>query len=306
MSIEIISAIERRKKWVKKIKNLDKDFIHSSGVIKDDLKNELINEGISALIDHIRICQYIPEEYDRDSFEEKLYAKYTDCVVSLAFEELGIKSTVLNNRSNSPDIISDGVYYKFITDVKSMRISRTAKNQKDFKINSISNWKVGSEYGLLISPLSHYPKRSSEIYQQAIKYSVCLLSYSHISLLLNYKKIFKEYKCTNNVLGLLFSKISELDLDRSATRYWSGVHNILFKQNNFQDINVLNRVWAYEMIVLDKIVIHIKEESIKIIDDEISRLNTLSLDEAILELKNVLNLNSRRQAIESHSNTLLH
>jgi type II restriction enzyme len=305
MSDEIIRSIERRKNWVKKIKNLEKDFIYSSDTIKQDLKNEINDEGISALIDHIRICQYIPEEYIRDSFEEKLYAKYTDYVISLAFEELGISSIVLGNRSNSPDIISDGVYYKFITDVKSMRISRTAKNQKDFKVNSISNWKDSAQYGLLISPLSHYPRRSSEIYRQAVKYSVCLLSYSHISLLLNYKKIFEEYAESNKVLGLLFSMISDLDLDRSSTRYWSGVHNILFKQNIFQDVNVLDSIWASEMIIMNKIIFHIKEESITVINNEISRLDTLSLEEAILELKDALHLNTRRKAIKSHSNLLL-
>jgi type II restriction enzyme len=305
MSDEIIRAIHRRKKWVEKIKNLEKDFIRSSDIIKKDLKNEIINEGISTLIDHIRISQYIPEEYIRDSFEEKLYAKYTDCVISLAFEQLDISSTVLGNRSNSPDIISDGVYYKFITDVKSMRISRTAKNQKDFKINSISNWKASSQYGLLISPLSHYPRRSSEIYQQAVKYSVCLLSYSHISVLLKYKTIFKEYLETNKVLGLLFSKVSDLKIDRSSTRYWSGIHEILFKNNIFQDTELLNDIWQSEMVIMDDIIMHIKDESIRVIDSEIKRLDGLSLEEAILELKNALHLNTRRKAIESHSNILL-
>jgi hypothetical protein len=59
------------------------------------------------------------------------------------------------------------------------------------------------------------------------------------------------------------------------------------------------------MVIMDDIIMHIKDESIRVIDSEIKRLDGLSLEEAILELKNALHLNTRRKAIESHSNILL-
>lgn len=304
MSNKIVRAIKRRNSWKEKIKNLGKDFIDSCEDIQNDLNNEIFNEGIDALMDHLRVCQYIPEEYERDSFEEKLYAKYTDHIVSLAFQKLGIDSIVLGDRSNSPDILSTTKDYKFITDVKSMRLSRTAKNQKDFKIVSLSGWGSVDGYSLLISPLSQYPSRSSEIYQQAVKYSVCLLSYSHICLLLNYKKQFSEYDDTYKVLGFLFSSVSGMVLDRSASNYWSSLHNILFKQNTFQDVSLLERLWTSEMDITDSIIDTIKRESIDIIENEMKRLDGLSLQEAIAELKSVLNLDSRRKTVESHINKL--
>ena len=66
-------------------------------------------------------------------------------VLARAFRELGLKSTVLRERSDSADVIAESKFhcYTLVADAKSFRLSRTAKNQKDFKVTALSNWSEG-------------------------------------------------------------------------------------------------------------------------------------------------------------------
>ncbi len=60
---------------------------------------------------------------------------------------LGLASKTLNELADSADIIAEskqGYNYGLVADAKCFRLSRTAKNQKDFEISNLSDWK-GSE-----------------------------------------------------------------------------------------------------------------------------------------------------------------
>lgn len=63
-------------------------------------------------------------------------------------------------------------------------MSRTAKNQKDFKVNSLSSWKKNDDYALLCSPYFQYPSTQSQIYNQALENNVCLMSWEHLIFLI--------------------------------------------------------------------------------------------------------------------------
>jgi len=128
----------------------------------------------------------IPEEIPHDSTEEKLFAKASDAVLSRAFRELGLKSTVLSERADSADVIaqSDIYGYSLVADAKAFRLSRTAKNQKDFKVGALSGWRKEADYAVLCSPYFQYPRQQSQIYAQAVDNNVCLLSWEHLIFLL--------------------------------------------------------------------------------------------------------------------------
>lgn len=150
-------------------KNLH-DYITSS----KDFKNLLLDISI------------IPECISHDSSEEKLWAKASDIALSHAFKLLGLKSSVLNTRSDSADVIAASVYhnYNLVADAKSFRLSRTAKNQKDFKIVSLSHWRKDAEYAVLCAPYFQYPFKQSQIYSQAIEHNVNILSWEHLIFLI--------------------------------------------------------------------------------------------------------------------------
>ena len=140
-------------------------------------------DDFPALLDEASI---IPEEIQHDSTEEKLYSKATDAVLARAFRELGLKATVLRERADSADVLCASIYhdYSLVADAKAFRLSRTAKNQKDFKVNALSDWRQDAKFAVLCSPYFQYPRLSSQIYSQALDRNVCLLSWEHLSFLI--------------------------------------------------------------------------------------------------------------------------
>jgi hypothetical protein len=130
-------------------------------------------------------CGILPEMFQHDSSEEKLWAKYSDIVLAKCFTYLGINSIVLRTRGNSADVFGKAPTYTIVGDAKTFRLSRTAKNQKDFKVKALDDWRREDTYAVLVSPLLQYPTNKSQIYNQAIERNVTLISYTHMKLLLD-------------------------------------------------------------------------------------------------------------------------
>ena len=146
---------------------------------------EFVN-NISGFIDVLEQIGTIPESLAQNSTEEKLFAKASEIALARAFRELGLDSTIIEQRGNAADVFAEShVFgYKLVADAKTFRMSRTAKNQKDNKIVALSEWRNGAEYAVLCSPLFQYPKSSSQIFSQSLKNSVCLISWEHIVFML--------------------------------------------------------------------------------------------------------------------------
>lgn len=145
--------------------------------------NELDRQTV---IDIVKEIGTISECIEASSSSEKLFSKASDCILARCFSELGMPSIVVNERGNSADIIARSIHgYTLVADAKTFRLSRTAKNQKDFKIDTLSNWR-GSEhdFALLVAPYFQYPNTVSQIYASALDKQVCLLSWEHILFLL--------------------------------------------------------------------------------------------------------------------------
>ncbi|MDR1616821.1 MAG: HindIII family type II restriction endonuclease [Syntrophomonadaceae bacterium] len=150
-----------------------------------------LNEFISttdAFLELVSQIGIIPESIAYDSTEEKLFAKASDAVLSRAFRELGLKSTVLSERADAADVMAQSRIfdYTLVADAKAFRMSRTAKNQKDFKVGALSGWRNDNDYAVLCSPYFQYPRSQSQIYAQAIDNNVCLLSWEHFIFLLTH------------------------------------------------------------------------------------------------------------------------
>lgn len=133
----------------------------------------------------------IPENITHDSTEEKLYSKASDIVLARCFCLLGMYAKALDERADSADILAEstkGYQYSLVADAKCFRLSRTAKNQKDFKVSNLSDWRGSeNEYAVLVAPYFQYPQNKSQIYSKALEHNVCLMAWEHIALLLEYK-----------------------------------------------------------------------------------------------------------------------
>jgi len=127
----------------------------------DSLENEVLKLSKKEISQSIIECGILPEIFTHDSSEEKLWAKFTDILLAMSLSFLNIPSEVLRTRGDSANVFGKTKYYSIVGDAKTFRLSRTAKNQKDFKIKALDDWRKGNNYALLVAPLIQYPNRRS-------------------------------------------------------------------------------------------------------------------------------------------------
>lgn len=152
----------------------------------DQIEHHYLKTPRETLIEEIAQVGILPEQFDHDSSEEKMWSKFSDVILACAMRHLGLSSQVIRTRGNSADVFSFTADYSMVSDAKCFRLSRTAKNQKDFKIKALDDWRRENTYALLVAPLYHYPLDRSQIYAQAITRNVTLLSYTHLRFLLEH------------------------------------------------------------------------------------------------------------------------
>ena len=138
----------------------------------------------------------------------------------------GLASIVLSERADAADVEAVGPGYSFVADAKAFRLSRTAKNQKDFKIQAMDRWKYGKDHAMVVCPIYQFPARSSQIYQQAAARSVCILSYSHLAVLLRYAAEAGTSEGQHALREVLHSVVPMMP-SKNAAIYWSAVNTTL-------------------------------------------------------------------------------
>jgi len=218
-------------------------------------------------------CGVIPESFAHDSTEEKLYAKYSDILLARAFTYMGIESKVIKERADAADVEGKTAQYSIIVDGKVFRLSRTAKNQKDFKVEALDKWRKGKDFACLISPLYQYPKNKSQIYSQAIGRNVTLLSYIHLYFILcqDHPERF-DYR----QLWLVGKKMRRT---KEATKYWERIDETLC-QILGKDIDSLQEVKELETALLKQAA----GAEMGYINGRIKLIKSLSHEEAIGKL----------------------
>lgn len=165
------------------------DTIREASTMKFEDASILLENCVNAdtnFVGTLKQIGTIPEWIAHDSTEEKLFSKASDAILSRAFREIGLKSTVLKERGDSADVLAESPIHEYtlVADAKAFRMSRTAKNQKDFKVVALSGWRKDADYAVLCSPYFQYPSKSSQIYEQAISHNVCLFSWEHLIFLI--------------------------------------------------------------------------------------------------------------------------
>jgi len=285
-------ATKRRIYWIDEIAQLSGNFGADSSRVEEELADEIKKDGIDALLDHLRLCSAIPESYGHDSSEEKLYSKYTDALISEAYSFLGLDSRVLSERADAADVEVAGADYSFVADAKVFRLSRTAKNQKDFKIAAMDTWKRGKPYAMVVCPLYQFPKRTSQIYQQAAARNVCIFSYSHLAVLVQ----LAEHIGSAESVALLkdvFRTVEALNPSKEANAYWLALNKTILEF----DSRVAG-FWKTEKVATLEGINVSKELALNHFDNERASILNLSREEAIKRLIDMNKIDSRAAQIE--------
>ena len=166
----------------------------SVGELSFTQKAGAVGEFIEALaadrlLDLLAEAGFIPEHYEHDSSEEKVYAKAMDWLVAAALGRLGYDVSVLDERANAADVLArclNGSENTVALDAKAFRLSRTALNPKDYKIEALSTWRKDEKYAALVGPIIGFPEGQSRLYSEAVKFDVTLLTFSHLRFLLEH------------------------------------------------------------------------------------------------------------------------
>lgn len=285
-------ALKNRKHWINEIKKLSGDFGADSTRLLEELKAELITQGGDGLRSHLRLCGAIPEEYKHDSSEEKLYSKYTDVLASLAFLDIGIRSVVLVERGDAADVECFSDDYEFVADAKAFRLTRTAKNAKDFKIPSMEKWKYHREHAMVICPLYQVPSKTSQIYRQAINHNVCIFSFSHLSLLTAYAELASRERA-RRMLKAVFEVVGTSTPSKDAHDYWRTINKTIL---DFDP--QLKALWHTEKLAFVESLADAKEEALSCLSAERSRILKMTHNEAIQALVRFRKLDAREKLVK--------
>ena len=259
------------------------------------IRDRIEEDGLDSLIGHLRLCGAIPESYKHDSSEEKLYSKYTDVVLSKSFESLGLNSAVLTERADVADVECVAENYSFVADAKAFRLSRTAKNQKDFKVQAMDNWKHGKPYAMVVCPIYQLPTRQSQIYKQAIDRSVCVFSYTHLAVLVRYASM-KGKEVAIPLLQSIFKEVELINPSKDASVYWRALNSLILGQDD-----ELSGLWKEEKRASSESIELAKEEALQHLSKERQRIMSLSKEDAIKEVLNAHKLESKVDKIKSVS-----
>lgn len=250
-----------------------------SKLSKDELSQEIVQVGI------------MPEVFDHDSSEEKMWSKFSDVILANCLNHLGLKSQVIRTRGNSADVYSVADGYTLVSDAKCFRLSRTAKNQKDFKIKALDDWRRQDTYALLVAPLYQYPIDRSQIYPQAITRNVTLLSYTHLRFLLE--------KCKGVNLQPLWEVGKTLNKEFSTTEkqtgiaYWQAIDTTVSEVCGLK----IEDLKHYKQAEIDK-TRELGQEGITYWQTKIDEFNKLSREEAIRVLIKSQKIEQKIQTIE--------
>jgi len=175
------------------------------------------------------------------------------------------------------------------------RLSRTAKNQKDFKVQAMDGWKHGKPYAMVVCPIYQLPRSASQIYQQATTRNVCIFTYSHLSLLVAYAQVAGK-KESEKLLYKIFKTIEALNPSKSATDYWLAVNKTILDHSE-----IIKELWKVEKIASAESVEIAKIEALTFLASEREKIMRMSHEQALKELLSMSKIDSKIRIIKSIS-----
>ena len=173
-------------------------------------------------------------------------------------------------------------------------MSRTAKNQKDFKVSALDTWRKENNYAVLVSPLMQYPTNKSQIYEQAIKRNVTLISYTHLHFLLDFHK--KQSLQSLWETGKRLSLLDESEHEKFQV-YWNEIDKTVCKIVGQSE----EKLKEYKLLEIEKTK-QIGNEGITFWQNKIAEFNQLSREDAIKLLIKSEKIEAKIKTIEKAIN----
>jgi hypothetical protein len=208
---------------------------------------------------------------------------------------LGLKALVLTERADAADVEAVAKDWSMVGDAKAFRLSRTAKNQKDFKIEAMHGWKAGRAHALVLCPSYQLPMRTSQIYEQAIRRDVTILSYAHMAALVALRDTAKDGQAVS-ALHAAMRCAEDQSPTKDAVFYWTLVNRSMISV-----APSLIEHWKDEKAAIHETLAAAKAEALAALAAERDRIQRMSHEAAVAELIHRRNLDKRAAVIRSIS-----
>lgn len=267
----------------------------------EELRNFIDEISISDFKKIVKEIGTIPEIIEHDSTEEKLYSKASDMILARCFRELGMASRALDERGDSADIIAEskaGYNYSLVADAKCFRLSRTAKNQKDFKVSNLSDWRgAENEYAVLVAPYFQYPQKTSQIYSKALENNVCLLTWEHISIMLEKRVKENEHFSLESLWNSsqMIARDKSLVFANAKTCLLPKIDKVVAKKVGMSEDDFIKVLGEYK-----NLIVYRGELEIKYWNNYISEIEKYTREKAIEELIKAKKLNEKISVINCY------
>ena len=269
----------------------------------NDIESYIQSLSKDDFIEIVKEIGTIPEVIEASSTEEKLYSKASDIVLARCFSEIGLKAKALYERGNSADIVAESHHgYTLVADAKTFRLSRTAKNQKDFKISTLSRWRgMEHDFAVLVAPYFQYPNTSSQIYASSLSDKVCLLSWEHILFLLN-QQVVEDVSLS---LEQIWNAPTRIERDSKIA--YADRMNCLFPYINkmvCDRIPISLKDFEEQLNICKLYIFERSNDEIAVLNAEIQKIEEYTKEQAIKELIKSRKLNEKISAILSYKSSL--
>jgi len=216
-----------------------------------------------------------------------------------ALAEMNFSVQVLRERTDCADIVAQSRYhsYSLVGDAKAFRLSRTAKNAKDFKVTSMDHWRGDSDFSVLTCPYYQYPKSISQIYKDALDRNVALFSWEYLFILLKENVKETEQRDLRSLWNQSAVIASETTVGNSKSNFLA-----IQDQNIANIIGITTTKFDKYFAAIKKILVKRGNVEIGYYENEINRVKQLNREDAIRELLVSMKLDSKintiRQFIE--------
>lgn len=275
------------------------ELSNSFSVATKHVVNYIFQLSKEEIVDIVSEIGVIPEDIGHDSTEEKLYTKASDAVFAKALELMNLEVKVLDERANSADIFAKSKFhnYTLIGDAKAFRLSRTARNAKDYKVPSMDAWRRGAKYSVLACPYFQYPNSRSQIYKEAIVFNVCLFAWEYLYIMLS--EDIKESEELS--LAPIWNQSDIIKQNMNASDY----EKCFLAQQN---INIASHMCTSSLdftAYFNKIIEKMKQrgaEEITFYEKIIEDTKKLDREEAVAELIKALKIESKIDVISDYVN----
>jgi len=141
------------------------------------------------------------------------------------------------------------------------------------------------------------PSQSSQIYQQATTRNVCIFTYSHLALLVDYADRKGNSKAIK-LLGNIFEIIPALNPTKNAFDYWVAINKTMLNYDK-----TILPLWENEKKAALESVNIAKEEALRFLASERERIMRMDHNQAIAELIKIKKLDSKIKVIKSISDS---